>query len=79
MMNQVAPPLKQSSFIPAEAGIQAENSAKDWVPASAGTNGIRGNSNSAHLVLVAALGLPDTGAGASGTITLPDSGPLIAR
>src|SRR5215475_15944417 len=29
----------------------AENSAKDWVPASAGTNGPEGDSNSSHIAL----------------------------
>ena len=37
-----APPLNQSPFVPAEAGTQEPRTRpKNWVPASAGTNGIK--------------------------------------
>src|SRR5262245_945817 len=34
-------PLNQSPFIPAKAGIQGGELGQDWVPASAGANGIQ--------------------------------------
>src|SRR5215470_6354744 len=55
-MGWVCAAIASSSVHPRESGDPgAENAAKDWVPAFAGTNGARGDSRSSHLALAAAL------------------------